>query len=182
MNEKMSINLLPGEVVLNQAKQKRFLKIQAISVGIVLFFIFITSTTFALRIIQSQNTASAREGFDSAQAKVTQFSAKEAQLNILKNRINLIDSFTNKPSKQRAMFNLVSNLIPAAVIISTAGVDHSGNVILSAIVPDTSSLEEVLTNLLDREKNENRIAKVDLESLSRGREGGYRVNLKITAK
>lgn len=180
-SEKISINLLPQEVVLNQVKQKKFYKIQTISVAVVLFFIFLTSTTFALRILTRQNATLAKEEFESAQNRVSQFSSKETQLTLLKKRLNMIDSLS-KPSKQRAMFNLVISLIPESVIISSQQVDQSGNVVLTAIVSSTDDLEAVTDNLLDKEKNEDRISKVDLESLSRGREGVYRVNIKITAK
>ena len=181
MEEKIKINLLPAKFTLLQKEQKKFYRVQFISISLILSLIFFASTTVALRVLQSKNIQKAQSSLESIEDKVTVYKSKEASLVVLKSRLASIDQIISTPSKQREIFNLIDKIVPKSVVINSMSVDRSGNVSLSATVLSGSAIQEMLTNLAAKDKNEGRIAQVLLESLSRGRDGLYIIGLKIIA-
>ncbi len=177
--EKITINLLPPEVNLAQKQGQKFYKIRVLSIAVMVILTFLSSTVFALRILQSQNLTLAREKFEQAQGKVSELKDQEAKLQVLKSRVTNIRQIKSNPSKQSQLFNLISAIIPPSIIVNSFGADRAGNVNLSAITADYLSLDLFLRDLVDPQINEGKIGAVDIENLSRGRDGVYRTNLKI---
>lgn len=178
--QKISINLLPVEFKIIQQSEQRFLKIQTISIAVLLLFIFLATTTVALGYIQSQDVKNAQVNLDSAESAVSGLKSKESSLVALKNRINSISEVKKDPSKQRIMYSLVDGLIPANVNVSSLSVDKSGDVVIAAVFSDIQSFDSFTQDLVNRNKNQDKIKEVDIDSLSRSRNGQYRVNLKIS--
>lgn len=175
----MNINLLPLTYKRLQQQNSKFYKIQTVSIILLLSLVFLTSVTIALRFLQSQQIKAAESSLQESSSRVTAFKSKEAALLILKNRLATIDSISAQPSKQRALYNLVNELVPPSLTISFVSVDSSGNMAVSLIAPNFTALDQLLSLLSSKEKNEGRIAKVSLESLSRSRDGLYRASLKV---
>lgn len=179
---KITINLLPVEFRKAQAEQSKFYKVQYLSILTVLALAFLASTTVALRIFQSQSVSSAQGNLEQISQRVVDSKVKEASLVALKTRLSTINQLSSVPSKQRATFSIVSNLLPASAQISSLVVDKAGNITLSITSADNSALDSFLNDLVSYERNEDKISEVTLESLSRGRDGVYRANLTISAK
>lgn len=175
----MAINLLPVEVTRQQQKEARFYQVQSISIASLLVLIFLSSTTLALSFLQNSSINLANTNLQAAEEKVIQFKDKEGSLVILKNRLTVLDQIIGTPSKQRLVYNLVTALLPPSISPTLAVTDTSGNVTLTLATQDRLALDNYLKDLVNPEKNEGRVAKVDVESLSRGRDGVYRINLKI---
>ena len=72
--------------------------------------------------------------------------------------------------------------LPFETQISDLGVDKNGQMeaVLSSVSVD--SLETLLVNLTNQEKNSDLIRKIELNSLAVGKDGQYRFSLSITPK
>lgn len=178
--EKININLLPLEVAQVQKAQSKFQRVQSLSVATILGMIFLASLTFSLGILQNKSIKEAKASLQVAEDKVSQFKNVEGSLLVLKNRIDLVSDLSSTPSKQRLIFNLVSNLLPPSASINALAVDRSGTLTMTIVASNGVTLDEFITNLITPEKNEGNITKVEMDSFSRGRDGTYRASLKIT--
>lgn len=180
--DKFSINLLPAQYTGLQKDYVKFLRVQTVSIGIILFLIFLASLTVALGVFQNSKIKSAQAALDNFTSRVSSFKPQEASLALLKNRLSAIDQITSLPSKQRSLYNLVTQLTPSAVTISGVSIDSSGSMLLTILSPDYLSIDSLLTALMSTSRNENKIAQVLVENLSRSRDGIYRGSLKIVTK
>ncbi len=178
--EKISINLLPTENTAALRRQRQFVMIQTVSTIFLLVMIFLASITVALRFLQSQNISSVEVKAKSAEDSVSGFKDKEIALVVLKNRLGIINQIFPKPSKQAIAYQQVSNLVPAAVSVSSLSVDAKGTVLLSLISPSGTELKALVANLSDK-KNFDNFSSVEIESLTRGRDGAYRASIKMIA-
>lgn len=180
--DRITINLLPIEFTRLLKEYSRFYRIQTISISIILFLFFLTSVTIALRIFQSQQIQIAQAGLSQYSEKVSNLAPKEASLVILKNRLDTLDKVSGFPSKQRAVYNLVANLLPASITVSSISVDRNGEMSLTLVSQVFGDFDVFLSSLTDKETNEDKISKVSIDSLSRARDGIYRANIKVTPK
>lgn len=176
----LKINLLPGEFLASQKEYQKFHKIQIVCILIILTLAFLASLTVALRVFQTQRVNAAQTLLDEYTNKVGSFKETEAQLLILKNRLSTIGTLTGSPSKQRQMYNLINQLLPAQIVVNSMNVDSNGNVTVAVIAQDVNSLQLLLDNLLSPESNEGLVSKVEVENLTRSRDGFLRVGLKIS--
>lgn len=176
---KISINLLPVEFTHAEVKRAKFLRIQAIGVAIVLLMIFLSSLSLALRILQSHNLQQIQSQLNQSEGRVLDLKDRQGQLLLLKNRLAVINQYLGTPSKQTSIFKLLDKLLPQSLLVSSFSVDKSGDASLSAVAPDTASLESLITNLTSKESSEGKISQVAIESLNLGRDGFYRLSLKI---
>lgn len=174
--ERININLLPAEDALKQKKVRRFLLIQTVSTVLLLGLIFLTSSAFALRVLQGQNISKVQSLAQEEEARVGGFKDKETALFVLKNRLSAINNIVKTSGTQAAIYDLVVSDLPPSVVATSVSIDKVGNVIESLIVPDGRTLDNLLAKFL------NQAQKIEVESLSRGRDGIYRVNLKIQIK
>lgn len=175
----IAINLLPIEFTQAEVKRAKFYKVQAIGVAIILAMVFLSSLSVALRILQSQNIKGVQTQVSASEQKISQLKDKQASLLLLKNRLGTIEKYLSLPSKQTENFKLLDKLIPPSVSISSVSVDKSGSINILGLVPDSTTLSNLIDNLTDKDRNNNLIKQVSLDTVSRGRDGVYRVSLTI---
>lgn len=175
----ISINLLPAQFKIDQKAQRKFQLVQTISIIVLLLLIFISSVSIAIRILQSKDLEVLKQEVKVSQDRVSSLKDKEASVFVLKNRLNMIGEITKAPSKNNSLiYNTILSLIPPNVSISSISLDRSGTVVTSTITPDLKTLELMIESMTSKSSFEI-ISKIDFESLSRGRDGTYRANLKI---
>ncbi len=179
---KIAIDLLPIEFRAQDLKNAKFYKIQTLGVATVLLMTFLASLTVALGILQSQNISQIKNSLTESQQKISGFKNTESSLFLLKNRLATINQYLGTPSLQSEMYKLITKLAPAPVSISSLSVGKSGEVLVLAIAPDGNSLDNLITNLTSPESNENKISQVSLENINRGKDGIYRLSLKVKPK
>lgn len=179
---KLSINLLPVEFTQTQFERSKFYKVQTFGVALVILITFLASLVVALRIIQSQNVNIVQNKLAKAQEKVSELKVKESNLVLLKDRVLAATQILGTPSKQLFIYNLVNNLAPPSLSINSMAVDGSANVTISAVTTDSASLDKFFSELLDKDKNQGKVSQLVIDSMSRSRDGIYRVNFKIIAK
>lgn len=176
---KITINLLPGEFLLERLKDAKFAKIQAIGVGMILLVVFLSSMTVALRVLQSQRIKQAEDELNTAKQNVASLQDRQVFLVALKDRLTSIQEHLGVLSPQAELFIFMSGIIPESVSISGFNIDQAGNVSFSAVFPDISMLEQVVADLTNRDKNQNKVKEVSIENLNRGRDGLFRASFKI---
>lgn len=175
----ISINLLPPEFLTAEVKRAKFVKVQTIGIGIVLVMIFLSSLTVALRILQSYHISQIQNKLGQIEEKVLGLKNRQASLILLKNRLVAIGQYLGEPSAQNKMYKLLDQLIPESVSITALSLDKLGNTTIIAAVPNTTTLDNLMLNLLSKDRNEGKIGQVAIESLNRGRDGVYRLILKV---
>ena len=176
---KIAINLLPLEFRAQELKAAKFYKIQTIGIATILLMIFLASLTVVLRILQSQNISQIQNQLTLSEDRISGFKNTQGSLFLLKNRLTTINQYLGTPSNQSQMYTIVTSLMPPAVSINTISVDKSGEVLLLASASDGSSVDDLIANLSFKENNEGKISQIFLETVSRGRDGIYRLSLKI---
>lgn len=175
----ISINLLPFEFTQAEHKRTKFYKVQALGVAVILMMVFLSSLSVALRILQSQNIKGVQSRVSAEEQKIEGLKDRQASLLLIKNRLAVIDQFLGNPSKQADMFLLLDKLIPATASINSTTINKNGEVSMLMLIPDTQILDNITDNLLDLENNKGQIRQISIESISRGRDGVYRISLKI---
>ena len=179
---KISINLLPPEIIAQEMKKAKFYKIQVVGIGIILIMIFLTALTLTLRILQSKNIAEVKASLEKSEQKISSLKSIEESIVLLKNRLSVVNQYFGVSSKQSAMYELIDKLTPPSVVINSISVNKTSEVIVQAYVPDPVSLDNFVNNLIGTENNENKISEVAIDNLSRSRDGLYRVSFKIKPK
>lgn len=178
----ISINLLPLEFREQELKRAKFYKIQTLGVIVILIVIFLTSLTIALRILQSQNIKVVQANYTQAGEKVSGLKNRQASLLLLKNRLAAINQYLDTPSKQNAIFKLISEILPPQIVVTSLNVEKTGDVSIVALAPDTLTLDTAFENLLDQQQNQDKISQVSIENLSRSRDGLFRISFRIKTK
>lgn len=176
---KIAVDLLPLEYRQQNLENAKFYKIQKIGITVILLMFFVSSITFTLGILQSQNIQIIQKGIAASEAKITELKGREQSLNLLKNRLTVIDQNLGVPSSQTQSYQLVTNLLPKEVSLVSISVNKSAEVLAQVSVPDVETLEKLIGNLTSRETNEDKISHLSLENIQRGRDGIYRLSLKI---
>lgn len=176
---KIAINLLPIEFTQAEVKRAKFIKIQTIGVAAILLMVFLSSLSVTLRILQSQNIKSVQTQVSASEQKISNLKDKQISLLLIKNRLAVINQYLGNSSKQTAMFILLERLIPSSISINSAIIGKSGDISILALIPDSLTLDNMINNLTDKTQNEGQIRQVSIDSVSRGKDGVYRVSLNI---
>ncbi len=178
----ISINLLPIEFKEQELKRTKFYKIQALGIGIVMLMVFLSSLTVALRILQSQNISQIQKKVAASEQKVSDYKTTQGSLILLKDRLTAISQYLGNPSKQSQSYKLISELLPPTISIGSVSIGKEGEILLFVATKDSNSMDTFITNLTSKEKNQDKISQVSLDTLSRGRDGIYKASFKIKTK
>lgn len=178
----IAIDLLPKEFRVEEIKRAKFVKVQIIGLGVILFIIFISSLIVALRILQSQRIAQINAKLTLLEKRVTDQKETQSALVLLKNRLNAIANYLGVPSRQAQMHKLVEGLLPSSVSLNTISVGRGGEILILGTTPSGDSVDELLNNLITKDSNEDKVQSVSMESLSRGKDGIFRINFKVLPK
>ena len=179
---RISINLLPKGFLTQELKSSKFYKVQAIGVAVILGMSFLVSLTVALRILQSNNIVPVQARLTQAEQRVSDLKSTQASLVLLKDRLEVINQYLGIPSKQTSMYDLIDRLVPSSVLINAITIDKSGEAVILASLPDSQTLDNLITSLTGSEGNQELVQEVSIESLNRARDGLYRISLRIKPK
>ena len=176
---KISINLLPPEIINKELKKTKFYKIQFVGIAIILTMIFLASLTVALRILQSRNITEVQAKLTQTEQRVSDLKSTQASLFLLKNRLTVIDKYLEVSSQQSSTYKLIEKLIPPSVVVNSITINKSDEAVLLAMVPDAATLDNLVSGFTVKENNEGNNIRVSLESLNRGKDGFYRISFII---
>lgn len=179
---KISIDLLPPEFRTEELRKAKFYKIQILGVATVMLMVFLAALTLGLRVLQSQNIARISNQLDQTEEKISGLKTTQASLMVLKNRLTAINQYLGTSSKQSEMYKLINKLIPPSVIVSAFTVEKNSQIVFLALVPDVNSLDNMIESFTNKDLSGGKINQVSIDSLSRAREGIYRVSFKVQPK
>ena len=179
---KISINLLPKEVLVLEKDKNRQKFFMRLAVGVLLVMIILTSFVFSLRIYQNQKFNQAAEELGTLQKNVESFREEESLAVYLKQRISSINTIVTGDSPQAKGYNLITQLVPSSIVIVSLNFDNNGAIILSAIAPDAQSAKDFFDKLVDPVANQGTVASAHLDSLSQGADSTYRMDVTIKTK
>lgn len=181
MADKFTINLLPPDIILMDKQATKLTWANKFSVGALLVLVALTSATFGIRFFQNSAIDADNQGVVLAQNQISDLKSKEAAAVFLSKRLNSIQSLLGD-NKKSDMFVLISALTPADTQLSVISVEKSGSMIISASAPSIASIDTFLNTLQDKNKTIDVVSKIDLENLTKSRDGLYRYDLKISPK
>lgn len=181
MADKFTINLLPPDVIMMDKQSAKLTWANKFSVSALLVLVALTSATFGIRFFQNSAINSDNQGIVLAQNQIGDLKSKEAAAVFLSKRLNSIQSLLGD-NKKGDMFVSISALTPPDTQISIISVEKSGSMIISASAPTVASIESFLITLQDKNKTTDLVSKIDLENLTKSRDGLYRYDLKISPK
>ncbi|MBI4037369.1 hypothetical protein HY385_03020 [Candidatus Daviesbacteria bacterium] len=175
-----AINLLPKDVIARNKYGVKLPLVTRISIGLLIALVFFASAALALKIVQNIQLKGARNNLALAESKVGALKNKEESVVALKQRLASIKNLSSLDAKRKAIFNLVVYLTPSDIRISDVTVDRNGNMTVLLTSPTLASVETLVSNLGNKEKNAGFISKVDLDNLTLGSGSTYQLSLKIT--
>ncbi|MBI2600130.1 hypothetical protein HYW43_04415 [Candidatus Daviesbacteria bacterium] len=179
---KFSIDLLPIEFKEEEIKRTKFYRIQVIGVFTILVIAFLSSLTIALRILQSQSLSQVQSRLTQTEQRISGLKDTQASLLLLKDRLATIDQYLGSSSTQIQMYSLVNQFLPEDITINGFSVDQSGNVLIGAVTQNSSTLDKLINDLLSQGNNQDKISQVSIETFNRGKDGVYRLSLKVQPK
>lgn len=178
---KISINLLPKEVLLQRAHSSKFALVNKISIGMLVTVILITTGVMLIKISQNREIEQINNEVKLAEDNVIAQKSKEETLLALKNRLSSIQTLLGSDEKVKAMFNLIVFLIPPEIDLHDATVDKNGTIIASFNSKSLSAIDALFSSLSNKETNLNLVSSVDLDGISMGKGSTYRFALKIAS-
>ena len=176
----ISINLLPTETTTLRKQVAVVKKIRFFSIIFLLMMFFLASLLITLRVFQTQTIGRFQAEAQTSEEQIVLLRERESTLILLKDRLDQIAVIESLPSKPREMYELFMEKLGTANI-SSISIDSNGDLSLSASVSDAVGLTNMLTTLTTNE-NFNKITSVNLDSLSRGKDGTYKFSLKLIAR
>lgn len=176
---KLSINLLPQEYLSEEVKKAKFYRVRLLSFSAIMLVVFFSAVALALGFLQSQNIKAVEARITEGEEKVTELVSRQTALLVIKNRLSTINQYLGVTSKQVSTYNLLEQVLPERIALSSLAIDKAGDASLVAVVPDGVTLDQLIADLTSRS---DKIASVSLESLNRGRDESFRVSLKIKPK
>lgn len=179
---KIAINLLPIELKVEQIKKAKFYKIQTIGIVAIMFVVFMASLTVALSILQNHNMAQIQKKITASEQKVSELKSTQASLLLLKNRLTTINQYFEIPSRQSQLYKLLTDSLPGSVSINSVSISKDDNIIVLAYAGNIKDVDSLITNLTSKDKNQDKVSKLSLESISRATDGSYNLSFNIKAK
>ena len=178
--DKFTINLLPGEVLLQEKDRSKRSLLLKISIAFLLVVVMVAAATFMLTINQKQQLEEANQSLDNARTKVQSYNDQESLVTYLKQRLDNIDTLQKQQSKPVLSYRLMLRLLPVGVSVSAFTLDKSNKIVISAQSNNIESVKQFFDNLTDPTINQKNITKVNIDSLSRSADGSFRMDLTIS--
>lgn len=179
---KISINLLPIEYTAEEIKKAKFYKIQLIGVAAVIAVTFFASLTVALGVLQNQNIKEVKARLGESEERVLQLKDRQTSMFVIKNRLSTINQYFGVTSKQVSMYSLLNQMFPPGISISSFAIDRSGEAVVVGVAADGERVDDLISGLTSNSEASDKISQVSIENLNRGRDGLYRISLKIKTK
>lgn len=178
----LNINLLPREVSEKQKKSAGLSLLNRMSVGLLIVMAFFAAVTLSIRLLQKINLESTSQNLALAQSKVGSLGEREVEVALIKEYLSSYKSLSTSDEKKKAVFSLVAFLAPSDILFNDISISRDGNTVVSASSSSLTSIDKLLSDLTNKEKNSDLIARVDIDGLTLGKDSVYRFGLKIVTK
>jgi len=163
--EKINLNLLPEEFLIEKrlgSKRSLYLRI---SIIIFVTALILTSTILLLRLTQSQSLSSLESELEGSKTNIAGLKENETAVFMLKNRLDKITQISSKDSVPVQGYNLISSIVPAGASVTSFSMMKDNLITTTVETTDTTVLDELFTKLLNPEVNNGQITTVKLENI-----------------
>lgn len=178
----ININLLPSDII----EQKRNEKNQAIKIRICIFilsvFIIISLSLILGRMVQNAQVNSLQNQLNSLRSEINNYKEQESYLTAIKKRLTLLQQIRSQESKQLTGLNLLTDLTQTTAQVSILSVDKVGKIGVGAISPSAILLQQLFDDLMDPKTNQDKIARVILNGVTKAGDQELRFDLQIDLK
>lgn len=180
--DKISINLLPPELLnVKRTNAHKSLLFKA-SIGILVIMIGVTGSLLFVNLIQNQALSQATEQNQEAHQQLDSLSSQQSAIFSLKQRLGTIDILIATTSATEQTFNLISSLLPADISVDSINIDKKNGITLSVKANDSTSFNTLVNNLTDPAINHGQITQATLNSLSLKGDLIYHAEIAIVTK
>ncbi len=176
------INILPTEKE-DQAKEKtkRSLVLK-LTIGVIVLVILITSATFGYKVYQGNQQENNNLEIAKATQQISLLKDQEGYLTLVKKRLNSINNLQTQQSQELIALNVMFNLLPNNISITSINSSRNGTVLISGVASDTTALQELIDVLSDPKINQQRLTKASIENLSRDTLGNFKFDVSTSVK
>lgn len=167
---KISINLLPPELKLEEKKKSKKAWVVRLTILAVFFVIIVTAVAFGFGIFKKTEHRQFSANLENARKKVASLNENEGYLTLIRDHLSTIDKLRSSQSQVTSSFQLIFNLVPSGVSVQSVSIDGGKLISLSGESNSVDSLSLFLDNLTISEKNEGKIAKVTVNNLAKAKD------------
>lgn len=178
---KISVNLLPPELLSAQKKSSNMAKLNVIAIAALILTIITTTLILTVKIIQASRLQSEKNQLDSLNAELQTFESQDRLQAQLKSRIQQIFSIKTSNPGLVEKIDYSTKLIPSDFRLNHLSFDKNGNVLLSVESTGAAKLKGFFDSLTNPQ-NQGKISQVLLESLTRGKDDKYTYDLNLEIK
>lgn len=177
--EKISINLLPPELGAEKKEQAKKRLIVNLSVILLVVTIIITASILGFELYQRLNLSQEDKKLQSVKSKIEALHEEEVLNFVLKNRLEAISRITQDESPQAQLFKMILAITPKEVRMLGFSMPKEDEISISADTSSNNALDQFFNNLTDPVKNEGKISKSQINTLSLGSTGRIKLELTI---
>lgn len=166
--DKISINLLPTELIQSKKKQSRRSIVIRSNIAILALMILVTAGVLGYGIFLSTKLSSVKSHLEETKNQVGTLKEKEEIILNLKSRLAAITQIDSVASGAVNSFYLMQSLIPEGVSIQNYSLTPGGQVTVQGEAQNSKAMNEYFNNLTDPKKHNNKIGIVKIENINRG--------------
>lgn len=179
---KLSINLLPSDVILLEKNQARQTTLNQLSIAVIACIVFFTGIIFILKLSQQQQLSGANQELTSAQDQATSLKNEAGIIQTLKKRLETIASFDGLESKGLTWIAIVNGIKPVTIKTNHLAINREGKLAYSGESTGSADLKVFFDNLTDPKLTEDRVNSINIETLSRSSNDQYKFDLNMDLK
>lgn len=179
---KLSINLLPNDVIMLEKSHARQAMFNQLSIAIVACMVFFTGIVFILKLSQQAQLSKANQDLTQAQGQLASLKNQAGIIQTLKKRLDKIASFDGQESKGLTWIALVNGIKPVSITTNHLGINIDGKLSYSGESSGSADLTTFFNNLTNPKLTEDRVGRISLETLSRSANDKYKFDLNMDLK
>lgn len=178
---KVTINLLPQDILLKRQQGAKLAVLSKMSIVLLITLIFCASVTIALKLSQTFQLQALNQELGQSQSKLSSLESVESNIQIIKVRLQSIDTLSAGDNKLKDMLNLVLLSVPPGITVVDFSVTKLGVLNITMESDSLSNLEGFFTNINSIDQNQAIVKSIDLEGFSLGKDAIFRMGLKINS-
>lgn len=176
------INLLPPELLNTQKKQRTLAIFIWFASSLLILIIVLTSAILLYKLFQVQQINSHQQTIAVLTDQINSLQTQEILLSNVRQRLAEIKQVDSQSQTALSQYALTLNIVPPGFKVLSFVNDTTNRVKVSLESTGSARLKNLFDNLTNPESAEGKIAKVELESLSRNALDKYKADLTINYK
>lgn len=166
----ISINLLPEELKLAENKKNKQSIVIKLAIGVMIVSLLVTAGILSQSLILKYQYDQTTKDLEEVKQQIQSLTQQEGYLISIKKRLGSIKTLSVSDAKFLAKYQFIFTLIPKSIDIESLTINEQPSVKFKGVAPSGDSFNELLTNLTDSDKHQNRVAKISIDTIVRNGE------------